>query len=433
MTEVHPEPFRIALLGDFSGRANRGFRTAIRAVPIDPDSFEDAMGRLGVALDLPAGTLPFRELDDFHPDRLYRNLPLFQPIHEARKQLSDPKAFRATAPAAPPATGGSLLDRIVEQSPGDEAEWDQAIRRIAAKHSTPGRDPQQEQAIALMDEAAAAQLRAILSHPDFQTLEAAWRSVFFLFRYVETGVELQIELIDISQDELLEKQAELTRLLAGERSWSLIAGLFTFSPDQHDCEVLSRMGAIGGQAGASFLAAMHPRLFGCESIGETPDPDDWKTPFPAADAQAWRDLRHSAEANWIGLAFPRFLLRLPYGKKTVPIESFDFEEMPHSPVHDAYLWGNPAAACAALLGQTFNQQDWEMRVGSVNRLEGLPVHSFANMEPTPTAEIQMTERFAAQILDAGIMPLASVKHSDAVLLVRFQSIADPPQPLAGPW
>jgi hypothetical protein len=55
------------------------------------------------------------------------------------------------------------------------------------------------------------------------------------------------------------------------------------------------------------------------------------------------------------------------------------------------------------------------------------------MDPTPTAEIWMTERFAATILDAGVMPLASVKHSDAVLLVRFQSIAYSAQPLAGPW
>jgi type VI secretion system protein ImpC len=248
---------------------------------------------------------------------------------------------------------------------------------------------------------------------------------------------LHIELIDISQDELLPKQAELTKLLAGlpvgESPWSVVAGLFTFSPEERDCALLARLGAIARQAGAPFIASIHPRLFGCESIAGTPDPDDWKTPLALENAQAWQRLRHAPDANWIGLAFPRFLLRLPYGKKTSPIESFDFEEMPHPPTHDSYLWGNPAIACAALLGESFNQQGWDMRPGSINRLDGLPVHSFATMDPTPTAEIWMTERFAATILDAGVMPLASVKHSDAVLLVRFQSIAYSAQPLAGPW
>jgi hypothetical protein len=48
----------------------------------------------------------------------------------------------------------------------------------------------------------------------------------------------------------------------------------------------------------------------------------------------------------------------------------------------------------------------------------------------------MTDRLATAILDQGVMPLASIKHTDAAQLVRFQSIAGrlgEARALAGPW
>ena len=50
----------------------------------------------------------------------------------------------------------------------------------------------------------------------------------------------------------------------------------------------------------------------------------------------------------LGLALPRFLLRLPYGKDSSPVEEFDFEEMPVGSDHDGNLWGNPAIACVVI-------------------------------------------------------------------------------------
>jgi type VI secretion system protein ImpC len=442
-------PFRIAILGDFSGRANRKMTGPLRSIEIDPSNFEDVMQRLNVALDLPAGSLQFRELDDFHPDQLYQNLPLFEKIREAKKQASRPGAFRPAAaafapPAAPPSAGASLLDQIVEQSSPEparasarpESGWEQAIRKIAARHAVPGRDPRQEEALALLDQTAAAEMRAILSHPDFQAIEAAWRSLFFFFRYVETGVELRVELIDVSRGELYDKLPELQRIFAdaapGEPKWSAIVGLFTFSPCGPDCELLARLGRLARMSGAPFLSSIDGRLFGCESIAAAPDPDDWTTPLEEEHRKAWARLRQSEDASWIGLAFPRFLLRLPYGKATSAIDSFDFEEMPE-PAHDRYLWGNAAIACATLLGQEFNRQGWEMRARSMAQIDGLPLHTPPGRDATPPAEIWMTERLAGRIAEAGVMPLASMKHSDAILLVRFQSIADPAQPLSGPW
>ncbi|MEI9970644.1 MAG: hypothetical protein WDO73_00570 [Ignavibacteriota bacterium] len=43
----------------------------------------------------------------------------------------------------------------------------------------------------------------------------------------------------------------------------------------------------------------------------------------------------------------------------------------------------------------------------------------------------MTEKEAEELLDAGFMPVASLKEQPAAMVVRFQSIAQPLAPLAG--
>jgi hypothetical protein len=50
----------------------------------------------------------------------------------------------------------------------------------------------------------------------------------------------------------------------------------------------------------------------------------------------------------------------------------------------------------------------------------------------PCAEVLLTEKEADFLMERGIMPLASLKNQ-AVLLVRFQSIAQPAAALSGRW
>jgi type VI secretion system protein ImpC len=425
------DPFRLVLLGDFGGRASRN-EPRLRRDPIliDPDNFEDVMEKLGAGLALSAGGVPlalrFRGLDDFHPDHLYQTLPVFQSLRKARAELANPATFRAAAaslhsdPAAPPPPpfSGSLLDQIVEQTsesspaPLDRTvsfDLDEAIRRIVAPHVVPKADPRQEELVA--------------------QVEAAWRSVFFLLQRLETGAELKLYAIDITREEMLEATGSGHPQLIAREGWSAAACLHSFFPSEQDCAALARLAGLARKAGGPLLAGMHPRLMGCESMAATPDPDDWDRPLDEASLQAWRELRAHPDARWIGLAMPRILLRLPYGRATSAAESFDFEEMPLPPVHEAYLWGSPAIACVCLLGQG-------LRPGLRNQLDGLPVHNYrvdGEARMTPAAETWLTDRVAAKILDRGVMPLASSKSTDSVLLVRSQSIADPVRALAGPW
>jgi type VI secretion system protein ImpC len=429
-------PFRILVLGNFSGRAN-----AALPIDIDPDNFEDVMKSLRIELPLTTSaplTLQFRELDDFDPDRIYQSLPLFRALRDTRRQLEDPSTFRAAAARFEPvASTASLLDAITGESEAPQRasstdDWDHLIRHILAGHTIPGKNPRQDELIAQVDTASATELRSILHHPDFQSLESAWRSLFLMFRRIETSVDLKIYIADLSQPEMMKDLSALRRILideAGETPWSAVAALYTFAPTEQDCDTLARIAKVAAAARAPFFAAMHPSLFGCESIAATPDPDDWNQSLPPAAADAWQRLRRTPEAVWIGLATPRFLLRLPYGKDSTPIESFDFEE---SPAHENYLWGNPSVICACLLGEAFNRSGWASTWSLPTRIDGMPIH-IQDSEAKPQAEIWMTDRLAFRIMAEGIMPLASIKNTDAIQLVRFQSVSDPPHPPAGPW
>jgi type VI secretion system protein ImpC len=148
------------------------------------------------------------------------------------------------------------------------------------------------------------------------------------------------------------------------------------------------------------------------------------------------ELRRSPEAAYVGLALPRFLLRLPYGREGERVEAFDFQELPDGGSHDAYLWGNPAFACACLLGRAFSEHGGGLRPGVVQEIEDLPIYVYeedGERRVKPCAEVLLTVRAAEIILERGLMPLLSFRARDVVRLARFQSIRDPLTPLAGRW
>ena len=423
-------PFQLLVAGDFSGRANRGLVAPLagrRPVRVDCDNLDETMAHMGVALNLPGMTLPFRDLDDFHPDRIYRTAEPFRKLEDSRDRPpreASPAPKPAAAPVRPlePKPGQSLLDQMIEAEepitptraaqPGTLAAF---IEQAVAPHLERS-DPGKQQWSARVDAMAGEQMRAVLHHPQFQSIEAAWRAVQLLVQRLDPDRELRIYLLDATLQELLDDSQGFAECLASSREpWALIAGNFVFGQSAGDAARLRTLGRIAAAIGAPLLAESQP-----------PSEAEW-----GAD---WTALRRSAEARWIGLALPRFLLRLPYGKATSEVESFAFEEMPES-VHPHYLWGNPAFACACRLGEAFRNEGWNLRPGR-GQITGLPLHVYqedGESVAKPCAEVLLSERDAEFLLENGLIPLASMKDQDSILLLRIQSIADPLAPLSGRW
>src|SRR5262249_25302829 len=132
-------------------------------------------------------------------------------------------------------------------------------------------------------------------------------------------------------------------------------------------------------------------------------------------------------AALLGLAVPRFLVRLPYGENTQSIDKFSYEEMSRPPDRSHYLWGNPALACAALLAQAFHKQGWGCKPGAVLDLEDLPIHVYTvdDEEEVTLAEAWLVRPQTEQLFNKGIMPSLCVRGKGAMQLARFISLAQP--------
>ena len=425
------EPMRLLVLGDFSGNAAAkrpplGSRPTLR---VDVDNVNDVMRRLSPRLSVPAGDISFEQIDDFHPDRLYARLEQFQTLRQAR---ANPTASSSTDDLL-----GRLLGKPTEPSSARAAapasEIDALIRNVVAPYIVKDTSAHEKSYVAVVDAAIAELMRALLHHPAFQSLEAAWRGVHWLISSLELDESLQLDLFDVTREELFADiiaaqgklaQTGLYRVLVdrwrnvpGTHGWSALVGLIHIGPSDADIGLLAALGLIASQAGGPILA-------GADGALVTVD---------ASALARWQALRQSQAAPWIGLAAPRVLLRLPYGKSTDPIEAFAFEEFVGEPQHEEFLWGNAALAVALLLGRGFSARGWDMEPGDEREIGDLPAYTFVRdgeREMQACAERFLTESQIQTLLTAGLIPIASRRDRNAVVAIRFQSISDPPAPLS---
>ena len=464
-------PRRILILADCLGQQTGPGKLADRKIlPVDVDNFDEVLARISPHLEVPLDDtadsgvrIDFRRLDDFHPDELFRKLQVFKALREMRGRLENPTTFAAAAgelkrgmtnslatplqptvpqppdaPATTEGTGGSLFEQLLgkasaESRPATAPQNDavqRLIRQIVEPHLAKGADPgEQRQWLAVIDDAIAQLMRRILHHAPFQRLESVWRGIRWLIDRIEDSEALKLFLLDASETELAADLAEaegnvertqLYRLLSqnsvgvpGGEPWSLVLGAYTFGADVESLDLLELLGAVSAGCVGIFVGAAHPALLGCPSLPAAPHTSDWHEP-PAGLAERWQHLRLSPVAQQIGLALPRFMLRLPYGEKSEPVESFRFEEMPAHPPHEAYLWGNPAFACGTLIGEAWMRGE-ALTVGTLREIGELPYYVYADgIEKVmkPCAEVYLNEKTANEILGRGIIPLLSVQTEE---------------------
>ena len=169
-----------------------------------------------------------------------------------------------------------------------------------------------------------------------------------------------------------------------------------------------------------------------ESWQELSNPRDLTKIFQTAEYAAWKSLRESEDARYIGLAMPRFLSRLPYGAKTVPVEEFGFEEDTEGADHRKYVWSNAAYAMGVNITRAFKLYGWCARIRgaeSGGMVEGLPVHTFptddGGVDMKCPTEIAITDRREAELAKNGFMPLSHYKNTDYAVFMGAQSLQKP--------
>jgi type VI secretion system protein ImpC len=483
---IDEPPFHILFLGDWSGDGEKKDLSERRPTEIDRDNFDNVLQKLRVRLDLDLQNdgnllnLEFTELDDFHPDNIFRQIPLFSDLRDLRKRLSNADTFNSAANEVrdlfvetkvivnteqsddaqnvPAPSSDDLLDQIlsgnsvpVASDAAHSSDLNKLLADLVRPHLVSFDENEQSKLLSAVDEATGDLMRKIIHHSKFQELEAAWRGLFFLVRRLETDTDLKVFILDVSKTELadnfkstssLDKSLPYRWLISdaadklGGEPWALVCGNYALSANVEDVALLIRIAKLSVIADAPFISHIRPEILGIQSFVESSDYITWNFSDETNEGKLWATLRSLPESEYLGLAVPRFLVRLPYGADTDPLEIFAFEEFIDAPIHDRYLLANPAFACALLLGNSFSSNGWEMAHTLHQDIEGLPIHIYKVDGETitkPCAEVVFSQTACEKLMDFGLMPLLSFRNTDRVRLGRFQSISNPITSLKGKW
>lgn len=440
--KAHANGYRIYVLGDFSGRRDVA-RSQCNIKRIDSDTFEQVMTQIRPSLNLDSGlTVHFESIEDFHPDAWFNKIRILADLLELKKALSNPKtAAQAAAkiqsfiPTDPNQnisaqtqqvdveTEEDTLQRLLGKAPEPKADnadtVERLIERVVSPYITKDVSPQYQTLIDVIEKTIGQFLRNLLQRQDFKSLESLWRATEALVNE-EYADEQRFFLVDISQAELMaavnEGGDEIKQHLSAhlqldnEERDVLLVGDFSFTGSAEDGELLKFLSATAKACGGCFLGAADQSLIDSAIFGESQKDGDWAR------------YRSEINADSVVLAYPRYLLRLPYGLKRDPIETLAFEECSEVPVRNELIWGNPALLCArALIRMTEDRMDNALLMSDV------PVFSYIlDDEPVlqPGTETLLNEAQVNALLSKGITPLIGFRQRQGVQLPIITTLAD---------
>src|SRR5262252_4083847 len=284
-----------------------------------------------------------------------------------------------TDTAAGATTAGSLLDDILSESklkPSEDAYeiTRRGVQAFISQMLAPTREGERvdktaiDAMVADVDRRISAQLNEILHNPDFQKLESAWRGLKFLIDRTDFRENVKIELLSVTKDELLtdfEDAPELVKSglyriaysneygVFGGKPYGLMCGNWDIGPGPQDTLLMQKCAAIAAMSHAPFITNASPEFFGEKTFLPLPQLKDLKSLFEGPQYARWQSFRESEDSRYVGMC----LLRLPYGEKTIPVKSFNFNEEVVGG-HEKYLWGHASIALASRITDSFGKFRW---------------------------------------------------------------------------
>ncbi len=288
--------------------------------------------------------------------------------------------------------------------------------------------------IAQIDKLISDQLNEVMHAPEFQRLEASWRGFHHLVHQTETSTTLKIRVMNASKKDLLkdlQRAAEFDQSILfkkiyeaeygmfGGEPFGILVGDYQFDHSPQDVELLEKISNVAGAAHAPFISSASPEMLNMDSFANLDAPRDLAKLFTGVDYIPWNAFRESEDSRYVALVAPHYLCRLPYGRRTVPVDQFDFEEDVDGRDHSRYLWGNAAYLYATRVTDAFARYGWCTAIRGVEGgglVENLPAHTFQTDDgelavKCPT-EVAITERREKELSDLGFISLVHCKGTN---------------------
>ena len=236
-----------------------------------------------------------------------------------------------------------------------------------------------QRAIALIDEQLTLQVNKILHHPNFQRLEAAWRSLEDLVQYAHGKRQVRIRMLDVSWSEitrdairavefdqslLFQKIYSAEYDVPGGEPYGVIVADFSVSHrpfpghPEDDVPTLERLAEIGAAAFAPIIVNAAPALLGLNDFSTLGQPLRLQEIFRGPEYIPWNRLRAHPDSRFMAITLPRVLLRPAHERRQSPRGGFIYNERAsrRSPAHQ--LWGHACFALAKVLIREFSEVGW---------------------------------------------------------------------------
>ena len=104
----------------------------------------------------------------------------------------------------------------------------------------------------------------------------------------------------------------------GEPVASIIAN-YEIGASSRDIGLLQELASVASMAHAPVIAAVSPSMFDIKDWGELAGLNDLASVFEGPQYTKWTAFRESADARYVGLTMPRFMLRAPYHPENNPV------------------------------------------------------------------------------------------------------------------
>ncbi|HEX7070060.1 MAG TPA: type VI secretion system contractile sheath large subunit [Rhodothermales bacterium] len=401
---------------------------------VDSSSFGDVMASLSPRLRIdvqnhigrsPAHLeleLSFRSMNDLRPERIARAIPAVATLLAVRSALDDlgagkidagefklrldeagidsdwtdsilrsltpaPRPDRPSATRTPVASGDDAIDRLLgmidvpgaapdvtDPTPaaGSSGLFEALLGAATGSQSTRSTAPDGASVLASdLDESIGRQVLAVLEHPDFRRLEAAWRGLRFLIDRLDFRRDVMLDVLPAGREDLSE--AVYNHVLMPEHRGSgdrpplaaLLVG-HQFDASSSDVALLEDLAETGASLQIPVLASAAPSFFGVATGRGLEKLPPLRQHLSGPQWIAWQKLRDREEALNLALAVPGVLARNRYGPED-PAHGLSLEESED-------LWIGGAYVVAAAIARSFTTTGWPTHIrGMAAGVEGLPL------------------------------------------------------------
>lgn len=293
-----------------------------------------------------------------------------------------------------------------------------------------------------IDRVVGTQLDAILHHPSFQQLEAAWRGLKLVVDRTDFGENIKCEMLNCSKDDLLADFEDAPEIPKsgfykltysaeygpfGGRPYGAVIANYTFGPGPQDVMLLSQCATTCWMTAAPFIASAAPSFLGRRSLEEAAN-------LPALEMTAqktkWEEFRTAEPGRFAALVLGRFLVREPWalnGQRGVV-----YQESVSSP--SDHLWANGGYALAVCISTSFAARRLASHmVGPISGLvAALPAWAGpdGSWQRPAAVEASFTPSRVADFVADGLIPLQPFPEASGVVFLHAPTTANRTVPSA---